>query len=439
MHNSDIAKAGTEDVEKPSKDFVDRHGKVLEIGAELEIDGNRVQATISQTEAGDLEVDVNNPSSIDSDKRHYDEVKGVTQAGSKLILKNVFVRPAPLSVTLVSGLTIDESGGYEFASNSATCELDVIGFRYTKNPDFFDPEDEIKLLTQTDYNAGGDNYVDWKAKIVPLPNYPRRVRSIKNYNNIVRTAKLLFEVEGIYGTPKRVREFVVETVDKILTSMAVVQGTIPIVTNLSFDHIDGTSISEIDRFDSYIWARNASASLGGCGRRSHLLVMGSDRISDYLSYAFPKYEGLKEELRLRKVLGYYSSSLTPNHSGESKMMDLCTAIELLASRYTPEMEREEEFELLVNDLEIDVSELIPERGSYSTDADDLVEEYFWFQSRNYVAHGDSSMQNEELLYDFETLLVLFRKIILKILLPDDQDPKQLGIYVGDPRDIATPE
>jgi hypothetical protein len=461
---------------QPIRDFVDRHHKIIEIDAELEIEGVSVETAITQNEVGKLEVTIEDSFTRISAKSYYEELTGTTKTGKELTLYGVHVLPFPLTITLVGQITIDGSSGRTFSGETILCELDVVGLRYSKMAKSVRAEDELELISRTDWDAGGGNNVDWRATVTPLPDYGVRVRSMKNYHTSTRTAKILFEVDGIYGNPERVRQFITEIVDQILISTAIIQGTTPTVSRLLFRSIGNESVPTSGGFDCYTWARSVSLNFGGSGSNSHLLQTNPSELSYYLDCAFPKYRKYEDDLHLRNVLGYYVNSLDPDLNHESKMMNLSTAMELFASRYTrhrPLPSTAEEIKKTVRDLNISIDGLIPVLGSYPTEHHPSIhrqsrrhthhhqysaattlltatqgatnrspnapcKEYFWYRARNYVAHGDSNVSKRELIYDYEMLLTLFRETIISLLLTDEQAGRLPGITINKPRNISTP-
>lgn len=462
---------------QPTRDFIDRHHKIFKIDAELEIEGISVDITICQNEVGKIEVTINNPPRRISAKSYYEELSGVTNTGRELTLYGVHLLSFPPTITLVGQITIDGSSGHAFSGETIICELDVVGLRYSKMARSVRAKDKLELISRTGWDAGGGNSVDWQAIVTPLSDYGIRVRSMKNYHTSTRTAKIFFEVNGMYGGPERVRQFVTEIVDQFLISTTIVQGTTPTVSRLLFKSIENENIPTNPGFDCYVWARSASLNFGGSGLKNHLLHTNPNELSYYVDCAFQNYREYEDDLHLRNVLGYYVNSLNPDLNHESKMMNLSTAMELFASRYTrhrPLSSTAEEIKKTVRDLGINVDKLIPVLGSYPIEHHPLVhkqsrkhvqdhqysaattlltssqgatkydsnsplKEYFWYRSRNYVAHGDSNVTMKELVYDYEMLLMLFRQTVISLLLTDEQANRLPGISMSEPRNITTPD
>lgn len=477
MGNPDYHESTPDPEYQPTRDFIDRHHKIFKINAQLEIEEVSVDITIAQNEVGKIEVTINNPPRRISAKSYYKELSGVTNAGRELTLYGVHLLSFPPTITLVGQITIDGSSGHTFSGETIICELDAIGLRCSKMARSVRAKDKFELISRTGWDAGGGNSVDWQAIVTPLSDYGIRVRSMKNYHTSTRTAKILFEVNGLYGSPERIQEFVTEIMDQILMSTTIVQGTTPTVSRLLFKSIGDEEVPTSSGFEYYTWARSTSMNFGGSGLKNHLLNTTSNELSYYVDCAFQNYREYKDDLHLRNVLGYYVNSLDPDLNHESKMMNLSTAMELFASRYTrhrPLSSTAEEIKKTVKDLGINVDYMIPVLGSYPTEHHPLIhkqsrkhvqhhqysaattlltasqgatkqdpnaplKEYFWYRSRNYVAHGDSNVTMKELVYDYEMLLMLFRRTVISLLLTDEQANRLPGISMNEPRNITTPD
>jgi len=97
---------------------------------------------------------------------------------------------------------------------------------------------------------------------------------------------------------------------------------------------------------------------------------------------------------------------------EGRYLSVCSAIELLAKRYSDlynqQSRTQDRIEYLVDRLGVETEDLAEFAG---TTKKSLSSVYFYSHSRQYVVHGDNNPTWRELRNDFEAALTLLQRII----------------------------
>lgn len=408
---------------EPSKDFVDNHATVFHREAEIELGEETLPVGIFLSEDGQLTLETSRMG-LDTEgleTKVYPEVTGTTEAGEHVIITDLFCFADELLSLNPQVIEICRTPDKIVEGEEVTLHADALGFQY-KKPDFFDPDDNLELLERTDWRVGGGNHADWKITAKPFPDYETRVNSIQNYQNFVRTVQFEVSISGVYGGLNRVAAVTDKILEKITWVSSFVQGTLPSYSILEINGREGPE---------YVQLRSLASNVGGCCQRSHLLLfMPQHELPAYLDQALERYQEVEDRLELRKILGFYIDSLHPTRPVDVKFTNLCIATEMLANKYLPDQGcTEDQIKALIDELDVEFMDLISERGSLRTqfdaDLEDLPEEitleYFWFKARNHVIHGGREITTQEIIRDYQALLVLLRRILRQILLEGNTD------------------
>jgi hypothetical protein len=408
---------------KPPQDFVDNHSTIFQREAEIKLGEVSLPVEIVLSEGGQLHLEISrtdfDTGSLES--KVYQEVTGTTKMGEQVIVKDLICIADGNPSLNPQVIEICESTDKIVRGEQVTIHCDALGFQY-KKPIFSNPDDNLKLLERTDWRVGGGNYADWSVAAKPLADYKTRVNSIQKYQNLVRTVRLEVSISGVYGGMSRVAGVTDKILEKIQWVSSFVQGTVPSYSILKI--IDDGEME-------YIQLRNLSPNGGGYCRKTHLLLfMPQYELPSYLDRVLERYLEIEEQLELRKILGFYVDSLHPNRPVNPKFANLCIATEMLAKKYLPDQgSTEDQIKALIDELDVQFMDLIPENGSlrsqFDTELEELSEqitlEYFWYKSRNDVIHGGREVTTQEIIRDYQALLVLLRRILRKILLQGDTD------------------
>ncbi|MCO8268832.1 hypothetical protein NKF06_20205, partial [Haloferax sp. AB510] len=172
--------------------------------------------------------------------------------------------------------------------------------------------------------------------------------------------------------------------------------------------------------------------------KTERLVWGNEFLQ-YLDVAYNNYNShVQDELRLRHVLGYYWDALNSTRPVEGRYLSVCSAIELLAKRYSDlynqQSRTRDRIEYLVNELQVETDDLADFAGTSDRAASST---YFYSFSRQYVVHGDNNPTWSELRDDFEAALTLLQRIIRNQLVgPLDDESRFNQLYGIDPKGVV---
>ncbi|AQL41642.1 hypothetical protein BV210_02445 [Halorientalis sp. IM1011] len=318
---------------------------------------------------------------------------------------------------------------------------DVLGFQHQSRTQFSDPDDRVDLIERTDWRAGSGNTADWSISVRPLPDYPTRVNSIQNYQNLVRTVQFDVSISGIYGGLDRAATVTDGLLSEITWLSSFVQGTLP--SHSKIEIREDTSDPE-DQPD-YVRLRTLHGNVGGCCKTGNLLFTVKQEQSVFLDRAYDTFQEKQDSLELRKILGFYADSLDPNRPVDIKLANLCIAAEMLADRYLEEDPgaTADMISGLVDGVGVEYQDLIPDKGSLKTqygddiyERDDITPEYFWCRARNHVIHGGSSVTTTEISRDYNALLILLQRILREILLEGNTE-SLLGMSDLEPNNFVS--
>lgn len=406
---------------EPSRDFVDNHATVFSRQGEIQVDGIDIPVDIWSTEGGQLNMETDRLSPEGVSTQIYPEVIGTTERGEMIVVTDLFVFADELLSLNPSIVEICSSEDRVVEGEEVSLRADVFGFQHQPRTQFSDSGDRVDLIERTDWRAGSGNTADWSISVSPLPDYPTRVNSIQNYQNLVRTVQFDVSISGIYGGLDRVATVTDGLLSEITWLSSYIQGTLPSHSKIEIRE-DNTNPEDQP---NYVRLRTLHGNVGGCCKSGNLLFMVKQELPVFLDRAYDTFQEKQDSLELRKILGFYADSLDPKRPIDVKFTNLCIAAEMLADRYLEEDlgATADMISGLVNGVGVEYQDLIPDNGSLKTQygddiygRDEFTPEYFWCRARNHVIHGGSSVTTTEISRDYNALLVLLQRLLRDILL-----------------------
>lgn len=406
---------------EPSRDFVDNHATVFSRQAEIQVDGIDIPVDILSTEGGQLNMEADRSSPEGVSTQIYPEVMGTTERGEMIVVTDLFVFADEFLFLNPSIVDICSSEDQVVEGEEMSLKADILGFQHRPRTKFSDPGVRVDLIEKTDWRVGSGNTADWSISVRPLPDYPTRVNSIQNYQNLVRTVQFDVSISGIYGGLDRVVTVTDGLLSEITWLSSYIQGTLPSHSKIEIREDNTNPEDQPD----YVRLRTLHGNVGGCCKPGNLLFMVKQELPLFLDRAYDTFQEKQDSLELRKILGFYADSLDPKRPIDVKFTNLCIAAEILADRYLEEDPgaTADMISGLVNETGVEYQDLIPDNGSLKTQygddiygRDDITPEYFWCRARNHVIHGGSSVTTTEISRDYNALLVLLRRLLREILL-----------------------
>lgn len=406
---------------EPSRDFVDNHATVFSRQGEIQVDGIDIPVDIWSTEGGQLNMETERLSPEGVSTQIYPEVMGTTERGETIVVTDLFVFADEILSLNPSIVEICSSEDRVVEGEEVSLTADVLGFQHQPRTQFSDSGDRVELIERTDWRAGSGNTADWSISVRPLPDYPTRVNSIQNYQNLVRTVQFDVTISGIYGGLDRVATVTDGLLSEITWLSSYIQGTLPSHSKIEIREDNTTPEDQLD----YVRLQTLHGNVGGCCKSGNILFMLKQELPVFLDRAYDNFQEKQDPLELRKILGFYADSLDPKRPIDVRFTNLCIAAEMLADRYLEEDPgaTADMISGLVNGVGVEYQDLIPDNGSLKTQygddiygCDDITPEYFWCLARNHVIHGGSSVATSEISRDYNALLVLLQRLLREILL-----------------------
>ena len=432
----------------PAAEYIDPHSTVFQRTAEIEIEGVTFRIEIELTEGGSLEMSaLENPDGLVTEKT-FTKLSGITDQDERLIARNVYCNSDEMFIHLsVSSIEIFGDEDWFVEGEEVTLNADVLGFQYVKHSNHFKVQDEIDLFEESETPAGGGNFADWSIKLSPFVDYQQRVEFIQNYYNLVRTVHIQIDLEGIYGDQRRVTGFANDRWEEMSYILSFLQGTLPVAPKIKIQ-------GENDSGPIYVRIENVQSNIGSGCKMSEILFYHHSEISIFLDRAYNTYLNKRDSLKLREVFGLYIDSLNTRRPVQPRLVNLCIGIEIIANHFNADQgNTEEQIQTLLDDLDVKYKDLIVPEGSFPTkylpslykkqqehileynaapksiyrhileDALPAPHEknlgYFWYRSRNHVIHGGSTLSFRELTTDYNSLVVLFRRILRRLLVGEN--------------------
>ncbi|WP_154019939.1 hypothetical protein [Halococcus sediminicola] len=256
---------------------------------------------------------------------------------------------------------------------------------------------------------------------VPLTDTKERTEAIEEHRRPVRTGKIRVK-QRIHGDLAHQVEMAKESVHKVLEISQLIQETAPRLIRAKIISMDGISVDDLDVHYELL-KTGSTANVGGRFSSFPDHVLRGD-FPEYVKQAYENYTPrVRDDLRVRQVLGYYIDARDPDRPVEGKMLSTCSAIELLALKHAQEDEVSTstgpKIEHLVDKLDVETedlaSQVVPDVDELDTPA------YFWSPGRNYVSHGDPHVSTGELIEMQEVTLVLLKRILRNQLLGSEND------------------
>lgn len=277
---------------------------------------------------------------------------------------------------------------------------------------------------------------NFEAYGIPLTDTTDRRDVIKNRERPIRTAKIRIE-QNIGGDLAHQVNVAEQTVLKISELSQLVQEVTPRHIRSKVVSIDNTPIDELSACFEVLDS-GGTANVGAGFSQYPKKVLWAD-FHDYINQSYDNYTyHVREELRLRQVLGYYIDARDQDRAVEGKMLSVCSAIELLALWHAREDGTSEKtapkVKNLIDTLGIETEDLAKEVVPDLSDLD--TPEYFWRRERNYVVHGDPDVPTQDVINAFEPTLLLLKRAIRNQLLGQENSAFE-DFYSMSPRENIT--
>ena len=390
---------------------------------DIEIGGKEVRIEISATEAGNIETEV-----IDSPQysvsfefsENIENLTGTTINGDEVELKNViaaiglqvdnsegsyqFVSDVPA----VSEVKIDGTDGYvSYEGEQVSVKFDILGLKH------FIPHNAVDSITLIERDG-------WRAEASPVDNLDERIEYIKSHKILVRTAEVVITIDEPGCISHQLSQSR-EKLEDLLTLSGFVQGVGPSFVRAELVSISDESVEDVNNGLRYTQLWSTQGDIGGAFNTNRL-VWGNE-FTRYLDTAYDNYDyHVKEEIRFRYALGYYWDALNSTRPVEGRYLSVCSAIELLAKRYSDLYKQQsgtqDKIEFLIDELGIETEDLADFAG---TSDRAVSSKYFYSYSRQYVVHGDNNPRWDELRDDFEAALRLLQRILRNQLVGSLED------------------
>lgn len=317
-----------------------------------------------------------------------------------------------------STIVFDSSGGEAHIDKEVTVEIDLLSFR-PRHPIIEGVEEEL-LLERDEFS------LSWST----LHDIQDRVDQIKESRRPLRTGSFQITKE-VNGPPNRQIESALDTSLDVLELLSYVQGVFPSPIRAEIIRVDGEEPDFTFKKWAPIYRKNVGHAFVG-----ERIVWGGDT-QRFLDEAYDDYvTELRQKYRLQMVISWYLDAVLGARSLDSQFASICSGIELLAKRHSdlgPEYDQtEDRIVNLVDELDLEVRDLAEFSDSYEDsklDDDSYANEYFYYQTRQYVMHGDNlGTTVDELFRDYIAGLRLFQRLIRNQLIGTEtlDEYSQLG-------------
>lgn len=392
---------------------MDPSSAVVQEDATVTIEGKDVPIKFTLSESGNIVVDV-----VSSPKYNLfgdtglnkKSIQGTTPAGDIVECSNVSISLGMKAenggkshnyineINSVSEVTIDGTNNYvSYSGEGVTIAFDVLGLRH------YVPHsavNEFELI----------NKPDLKVVASPVNDLDERIEYTKSHKNLIRTAKVKVTLNTAGDIAHQVAT-AADSLSDVLSLCGFVQGIGPNFVRAKLDAIDGQPANSFQGGLRFTRLYSTQGDIGGA-LASGRLAWGND-LSIYLDEAFDNYDTrIKDDLRVRQVLGYYWDAMNATRPVEGRLLSVCSGIELLAKRYSDlynqQARTQDRIEYLIDELDVKTDDLANFAGTTNKSAS---KKYFYSYSRHYVVHGDNNPSFDELISDFNAALALLQRII----------------------------
>jgi hypothetical protein len=392
---------------------MDPSSAVFQEDATVTIEGKDVPINLTLSEPGNIVVDVVSSPKYDlfgETGFHKKSVQGTTASGDTVECSNISVSLGMKAesgkksynyineINAVSEITINGTNNYvSYAGEEVTISFDVLGLRHYVPHSVVD---EFELI----------NKPDLKVVATPVNDIDERIEYIKSHKSLIRTAEVKITLD-IAGDIAHQVVTAVDSLSDVLSLCGFVQGIGPNYVKAELDSIDDQPAHSYQGGLRFTQLYSTQGDIGG-SLASGRLAWGND-LCTYLGEAFDNYDNtVKNNLRVRQVLGYYWDAMNATRPVEGRLLSVCSGIELLAKRYSDlynqQARTQDRIEYLIDELDVETDDLASFAGTTSKSAS---KKYFYSYSRHYVVHGDNNPSSDELISDFNAALTLLQRII----------------------------
>ena len=416
----------------PNEDF-------LEIPCKLDLDKSSrlYEGKITLTEGGNLTIKFEREAVHPFSRLHnsWESIEGVDNRGYDIRAEKARVNNIQnnsLTDLGVQSVCLTQDAGYvPDGDTEVAIDFDILCFQ-PQIPPFNETDSSTREIIQ-ELSEGDRPTVDIPEETeiqyvetedteiygIPLTDTMERTKSIKEHHRPVRTGKIRVK-QRIHGDLTHQVDWAQETVYKVLELSQLVQETVPRSVRAKIVSIeDSSTIGSGIHYE--LLKSGSTANVGGRFSPFPKKVLWGD-FQDYIGQAYENYtQRVRDDLRVRQVLGYYVDARDSDRPVEGQMLSTCSAIELIALKHAQEDNvstgTAEKIEHLVNKLDVETedlaSQVVPNLDELNTP------EYFWRRGRNYVSHGDPQISTGDLIKMQEATLVLLKRILRNQLLGPD--------------------
>ncbi len=429
--------------------MLDPNSSVVKYGCNVEFDdkiGVR-QGEILLSEGGDLQVQFDGnfvtPLNLD-DLPAWNQLSGTGPNEANVTIKKAHTK-ANSSLYPTEVILTENSGRVPGSDAEITIDFDVLCFQpYIPTMDQHGESVRKQAHEQTGTQIPEERefqYIETNGMTisgVPLSDSTERVEFVKEEKEPIRTTIIRVREQSEGSIEHRVAKSQTE-VQKVLEVSQLVQETVPRFIRAKVVEIDGIPIDDMECHYERL-TTGATSNVGGRFTPfPEKVVWGS--LPEYLQAAYDNYSPrVRNDLRLRQVLGYYVDARTPNRIVESRLLSACSAIELFSLWHAREDEcseaTAEKIQHTVNKLGVETNDLA--RDVVPDPSQLQYPEYFWKNARNYIVHGTHEMEGQETVKVFERVLIVLKRLIRNQLLEGNESSFE-DFYEMEPRESVVYE
>ena len=395
--------------------------------ATVQIENQVAEIDMELTERGSVNIELSEAVELDQSPKEFlgekyepefYELEGELDSGESMTLKkvllgkevkgmrDVYINDIKEPQEVVIGSIEEES----IVDENVKIEIDMMCCSPLLPPSASVTPGEIQMIQREDWSLTG----------ISLENIEERIERIKEYKTPLRTSVLEME-QQVNGTPEVQMREAMDKMINMAELLSFLQGVLPTPIRVRITEIDAERLDD-KRYEK--WVTNYQTGVG-CAFKRKGITWGGETL-DFLDESYDEYvEDLRRKYRLNMVIKWYLDSLNSTRSIDSRIASLCSGIELLAKRHSdlgPNHSRtEDRIKHLVDTLDVETEDLAEFSATFDSENDELSEEYFYYETRQYVVHGDNinKIGTEELIREYKACLRLMQRLLRNQLIDQD--------------------